>query len=82
MGAYVAKFAVVFLIIVLSLDNSNNFSSTSVFEGQKSFCPVETGQNGAQNFQTPSITDSNFRAEDTGVEPATACAATDFESAC
>ena len=78
----VVSTALIFWAAVLSCFGASDLSSTELLGGGKSFCPAKTGQIHAQDLIYPSFIGSNSRAEDTGVEPATACAATDFESAC
>ena len=79
---YGTKSAAVFLAAVIGLFGWDDLSSTQVYDGTKTFCPDDSGQTRAQKKFDSVFTESNFRAEDTGVEPATHCWAIDFESTC
>lgn len=79
---YVTSTALIFLAAVLSTFSTRDLSFPQLFVGGKGFCPLMPGQIDTRDSVCLVFLGSNLRAEDTGVEPATACAATDFESAC
>ena len=70
-NAYGLKSALVFLAAIVAAAGGADLSSPEVAKERKPICPVETGQKYAQKYFDSVFTESNFPAEDMGLEPTT-----------
>ena len=71
MTCYGLLFAITFLANSHEENFGSNWSSAKLIEPGRTVCPVKTGQNNAHDRFETLFTVSDFRAEDTGLEPAT-----------